>query len=198
MQRRGWWPVNGPCQTLFSWQRQSERHGGQWDWKFRGGDEGDDEESGLGSSDNDDKIHCSICAGEILEDNWLTARCGHHVCESCHQDDDEHLRHVKGNSDLQDAMTELCGLSHSVCLHEWPPEFVFPKRIIALRGVGLSSKHHKDTAAEQKRAGFDWAEICELLDKHNLWPERWTSVIKTAVKQKNLGRKAKLRRQRPS
>ncbi len=30
------------------------------------GDEGDDEESGRGSSDNDDKIHCSICAGEIL------------------------------------------------------------------------------------------------------------------------------------
>jgi hypothetical protein len=38
-------------------------------------------------------------------------------------------------------MTELCGLSHSVCLHEWPPEIVFPKRIIALRGVGLSSKN---------------------------------------------------------
>jgi hypothetical protein len=100
-----------------------------------------DEESGLGSSDNDDKIHCSICAGEILEDSWLTGRCGLHVCESCHQDADEHLRHVKGNSDLEDAMTELCGLSHSVCLHEWPPEIVFPKRIIALRGVGLSSKN---------------------------------------------------------
>ena len=96
------------------------------------GDEGDDEESGRGSSDNDDKIHCSICAGEILEDSWLTARCGHHVCESCHQDADEHLRHVKDNSDLEDAMTELSGLSHSVCLHEWPPEIVFPKRIIAL------------------------------------------------------------------
>jgi hypothetical protein len=82
------------------------------------GDEGDDEESGLGSSDNDDKIDCSIC-----------------------QDADEHLRHVRGNSDLEDAMTELCGLSHSVCLHEWPPEIVFPKRIIALRGVGLSSKN---------------------------------------------------------
>jgi len=109
------------------------------------GDEGDDEESGRGSSDNDDKIHCSICAGEILEeeileDSCLTARCGHHVCESCHQDADEHSRHFKGNSDLEDAMTELCGLSHRVCLREWPPEFVFPKRIIALRGVALSSK----------------------------------------------------------
>ncbi len=49
---------------------------------------------------------------------------------------------------------------------------------------------HKDTAAEQKRAGFEWAEICELLEKHKLWPERWTSVIKTAVKQKTLGRMA--------
>jgi len=109
------------------------------------GDEGDDEESGRGSSDNDDEIHCSICAGEILEeeileDSCLTARCGHHVCESCHQDADEHSRHFKGNSDLEDAMTELCGLSHRVCLREWPPEFVFPKRIIALRGVALSSK----------------------------------------------------------
>ena len=35
---------------------------------------------------------------------------------------------------------EFCGLSDRVCLHEWPPEFVFPKRIIALRGVALSSK----------------------------------------------------------
>ena len=35
------------------------------------GDEGDDEESGRGSSDNDDKIHCSICAGEILEEEIL-------------------------------------------------------------------------------------------------------------------------------
>ena len=51
-------------------------------------------------------------------------------------------------------------------------------------------EHHKDTAAEQQRAGVDWAEICELLDKHNLWPERWTSVVKTAVKQKTLGRMA--------
>jgi hypothetical protein len=38
-------------------------------------------------------------------------------------------------------MTELCGLSHSICLHEWPPEIVFPKCIIALRVVGLSSKN---------------------------------------------------------
>ena len=37
-------------------------------------------------------------------------------------------------------MMEFCGLSDRVCLHEWPPEFVFPKRIIALRGVALSSK----------------------------------------------------------
>ena len=110
------------------------------------GDEGDDEESGRGSSDNDDKIHCSICAGEILEeeileDSCLTARCGHHVCESCHQDALEHLDHVKkGNAHLDTSMMEFCGLSDRVCLHEWPPEFVFPKRIIALRGVALSSK----------------------------------------------------------
>jgi hypothetical protein len=110
------------------------------------GDEGDDEESGRGSSDNDDKIHCSICAGEILEeeileDSCLTARCGHHVCEFCHQDALEHLDHVKkGNAHLDTAMMEFCGLSDRVCLHEWPPEFVFPKRIIALRGVALSSK----------------------------------------------------------
>jgi hypothetical protein len=110
------------------------------------GDEGDDEESGRGSSDNDDKIHCSICAGEILEeeileDSCLTARCGHHVCEFCHQDALEHLDHVKkGNAHLDAAMMEFCGLSDRVCLHEWPPEFVFPKRIIALRGVALSSK----------------------------------------------------------
>ena len=110
------------------------------------GDEGDDEESGRGSSDNDDKIHCSICAGEILEeeileDSCLTARCGHHVCEFCHQDALEHLDHVKkGNAHLDTSMMEFCGLSDRVCLHEWPPEFVFPKRIIALRGVALSSK----------------------------------------------------------
>ena len=94
------------------------------------GDEGDEEESGLGSSDNDDKIHCSICAGEILEeeileDSCLTARCGHHVCEFCHQDALEHLDHVKkGNTHLDAAMMEFCGLSDRVCLHEWPPEFV--------------------------------------------------------------------------
>jgi hypothetical protein len=59
---------------------------------------------------------------------------------------------------------------------------------------------HKDKAAEQKRAGFDWDEICKLLDKHNLWPEKWTSVIKTAVKQKTLGRMATpaKAKQRPS
>jgi hypothetical protein len=39
------------------------------------GDEGDDEESGRGSSDNDDKIHCSICAGEILEEEILEDSC---------------------------------------------------------------------------------------------------------------------------
>ena len=105
------------------------------------GDEGDDEESGLGSSDNDDKIHCSICAGEISQDSDITTGCGHYVCEFCHQDALEHLDHVKkGNAHLDAAMMEFCGLSDRVCLHEWPPEFVFPKRIIALRGVALSSK----------------------------------------------------------
>jgi hypothetical protein len=38
-------------------------------------------------------------------------------------------------------MRDLCGLSHHVCLCEWPPEIVLPKRRIALRGVGLPSKN---------------------------------------------------------
>ena len=104
-------------------------------------DEGDDEQSGLGSTDNDDKILCSICAGEISQDSEIITGCGHYVCEFCHQDALEHLDHVKkGNAHLDTAMMEFCGLSDRVCLHEWPPEFVFPKRIIALRGVALSSK----------------------------------------------------------
>jgi hypothetical protein len=104
-------------------------------------DEGDDEQSGLGSTDDDDKIPRSICAWEILEDSEIITGCGHHVCEFCHQDALEHLDHVKGNPDLEEAMMEFCGLSHRVCLRAWPHEIVFPKRVIALRGVTLSSKN---------------------------------------------------------
>jgi hypothetical protein len=101
-------------------------------------DEGDDEQSGLGSTDDDDKIPRSICAWEILEDSEIITGCGHHVCEFCHQDALEHLDHVKGNPDLEEAMMEFCGLSHRVCLRAWPHEIVFPKRVIALRGVTVS------------------------------------------------------------
>jgi hypothetical protein len=47
---------------------------------------------------------------------------------------------------------------------------------------------HKDQAADQKKAAFEWAEISKLLDKYQLWPAKWTSIIKTAIGQKTLGR----------
>jgi hypothetical protein len=49
---------------------------------------------------------------------------------------------------------------------------------------------HKDQAADQKKAAFEWAEISKLLDKYQLWPAKWTSIIKTAIGQKTLGRMA--------
>ena len=91
---------------------------------------------------------------------------------------------------------ECGGLHFKVCENDTkrrcrPTGDAFSKAVAhILKPYKGGREHHKDTAAEQKRAGFDWAEICELLDKHNLWPERWTSVIKTAVKQKTLGRMA--------
>jgi hypothetical protein len=54
----------------------------------------------------------------------------------------------------------------------------------------VSAMLHKDQAADQRKAAFEWAEISKLLDKYQLWPAKWSPIIKTAIGQKTLGRMA--------
>jgi len=136
-------------------------------------DEGDDKQSGPGSTDDDGKVLCSMCAGEISEDIGTITGCGHHVCEFCHEEALEHLDHVKkGNADLKAAMMQFCGLTHRVCLHEWPPAKVFPKRRFDFHGVALLSKNLPKVSLDLNEEGvgllqrpfFDLDGLVALID----------------------------------